>query len=761
MVQVSFPGVYIREVPSGARTITGVATAIAAFVGMTRGGPLRKPTTILGFTDYSRIFTADTSQGGMTDQVRQFFLNGGQQAIIMRIADDAAQGSSVTLSNGTVNVLTLTSANAGTDENNLRATVDYNTPDPERTFNLTIFREVLDSSGNASVSQQELIKNLSFDPADPRFVVTTIAQESQLATANVESTAPGAAAGVSISGMLGVTFASAVGAGSGSFRITVGARSGIATVHSGGTDQAGVLAAIRSALSLKVTDPDPVTVTFGTNFVRIAATGTDDVRIAPSGQPDDITLTMGLGVAQGGVEFGAFSAARPQPSGLVSVLGATAGSVDSLLAFAAVPKTPDWVGPAAVDLKLSGSVTFTVPAGTVKFPVTTGTMAAGNAVTPAADSLRNVRQNLQAIADAINIKTSKWRAAVHGYRLALLPAFGDSQSGPGHQFTAPQPSGIVGANGIFDTVTGRALGAKFAGGDNGGSPKGDKYDEAYNIIDSQVDLFNILVLPRTTGIDSRSDLWGNASAFCERRRAFLLIDAADTVDNVTAALEEVKRLRIGIVKDHSALYWPQIQVKPDASPSRFIDPSGTIAGIMARIDANRGVWKAPAGLEADLRGVLGVKVPMSDPENGLLNPEALNAIRVFPNGIVTWGARTMDGFDNSGDDDFKYVPVRRFELFIEESLVRGLKFAVFEPNAEPLWAQIRLAVGAFMNNLFRQGAFAATNARDAFFVKVDEETTTQNDINLGIVNVVVGFAPLKPAEFVVITIKQQAGQIQV
>ncbi len=223
----------------------------------------------------------------------------------------------------------------------------------------------------------------------------------------------------------------------------------------------------------------------------------------------------------------------------------------------------------------------------------------------------------------------------------------------------------------------------------------------------------------------------------------------------------MKRLRIGIVKDHSALYWPQIQVKPDAGPSRFIDPSGTIAGIMARIDANRGVWKAPAGLEADLRGVLGVKVPMSDPENGLLNPEALNAIRVFPNGIVAWGARTMDGFDNSCDDDFKYVPVRRFELFIEESLVRGLKFAVFEPNAEPLWAQIRLAVGAFMNNLFRQGAFAASNARDAFFVKVDEETTTQNDINLGIVNVVVGFAPLKPAEFVVITIKQQAGQIQV
>jgi phage tail sheath protein FI len=181
---------------------------------------------------------------------------------------------------------------------------------------------------------------------------------------------------------------------------------------------------------------------------------------------------------------------------------------------------------------------------------------------------------------------------------------------------------------------------------------------------------------------------------------------------------------------------------------------------MARIDANRGVWKAPAGIEADLRGVQGVERTMSDPENGIINPEAVNAIRVFPNGIVSWGARTMDGFANSGNDDYKYIPIRRLALFMEESLYRGLKFAVFEPNDEPLWAQIRLATGAFMNNLFRQVAFQGQKARDAYFVKVDAETTTQNDINLGIVNVVIAFAPLKPAEFVIITIQQRAGQVQ-
>jgi len=132
---------------------------------------------------------------------------------------------------------------------------------------------------------------------------------------------------------------------------------------------------------------------------------------------------------------------------------------------------------------------------------------------------------------------------------------------------------------------------------------------------------------------------------------------------------------------------------------------------------------------------------------------------VFPNGIVNWGARTMDGDDDFGSE-YKYIPIRRLALFMEESLYRGLKWAVFEPNDEPLWSQIRLNVGAFMHNLFRQGAFQGQTPRDAYFVKCDSSTTTQNDRNLGIVNVVVGFAPLKPAEFVVLTLQQMAGQIE-
>ena len=129
-------------------------------------------------------------------------------------------------------------------------------------------------------------------------------------------------------------------------------------------------------------------------------------------------------------------------------------------------------------------------------------------------------------------------------------------------------------------------------------------------------------------------------------------------------------------------------------------------------------------------------------------------------GNVCWGARTLNGSDALASE-WKYIPVRRFALFLEESLYRGTKWVVFEPNDEPLWAQIRLNIGAFMQSLFRQGAFQGTKPSEAYFVKCDKETTTQTDINNGIVNIVVGFAPLKPAEFVILKIQQIAGQIPV
>jgi uncharacterized protein len=186
--------------------------------------------------------------------------------------------------------------------------------------------------------------------------------------------------------------------------------------------------------------------------------------------------------------------------------------------------------------------------------------------------------------------------------------------------------------------------------------------------------------------------------------------------------------------------------------------SGTLAGVFARTDATRGVWKAPAGTDAALVGA-NLVVSLNDLENGELNPIGVNVLRNFPvYGQISWGARTLRGADQLADQ-WKYIPVRRTALYIEESLFEGTKWAVFEPNDEPLWASIRLNVGAFMQNLFRQGAFQGKSPQEAYFVKCDRDTTTQADIDLGVLNIVVGFAPLKPAEFVVIQIQQMAGQL--
>ncbi len=280
----------------------------------------------------------------------------------------------------------------------------------------------------------------------------------------------------------------------------------------------------------------------------------------------------------------------------------------------------------------------------------------------------------------------------------------------------------------------------------------------------KVDLFNLLcILPDARGGDVPDDVYADAMSFCVKRRAFLIVDAKAGWNAVSSAQTGVPGMNLnGDAARNAAVFFPRIR-QADSKLEGQIEifpASGMIAGVMARTDAQRGVWKAPAGTDAALNGVAGLQVTMTDAENGLLNPLGINCLRSLPVfGTVVWGARTLRGADAAADE-YKYVPVRRTALFIEESLYRGLKWVVFEPNDEPLWSQIRLNVGAFMHNLFRQGAFQGKTPREAYLVKCDAETTTQNDINLGIVNIVVGFAPLKPAEFVIIKLQQLAGQIQ-
>ena len=284
----------------------------------------------------------------------------------------------------------------------------------------------------------------------------------------------------------------------------------------------------------------------------------------------------------------------------------------------------------------------------------------------------------------------------------------------------------------------------------------------------RVDLFNILCLPRTatkTGVAPLTNpeafaVISAARDYCQQRRAFFIVDTPDNI-NTPDAIQQWISANATIRHRNLGLYFPRVEVPDPLNEFRLrsFGASGVVAGIYARVDSTRGVWKAPAGIEASLNGVMRLTYPLTDSETGVLNPLAINCLRSFEaSGRLAWGARTLVGRDAPASE-WKYVPVRRMALFLEESLFRGTTWVVFEPNDEPLWAKIRLNLNAFMMGLFRQGAFQGTTPDKAFYVKCDAETTTQADRDLGIVNIEVGFAPLKPAEFVVIKIQQIPGDL--
>jgi uncharacterized protein len=285
-----------------------------------------------------------------------------------------------------------------------------------------------------------------------------------------------------------------------------------------------------------------------------------------------------------------------------------------------------------------------------------------------------------------------------------------------------------------------------------------------------LDQFNLLCIPDATRavagnpvlLDSSIDpnaIYSAAIALCDGKRAFLLLDCPPYVNTISAAVDW-KTTGLTVSDPNGAAFFPRLRL-PDPLNNynlRTFAPCGVVAGLYAQTDATRGVWKAPAGTAATLAGVQSLVYKMSDAENGVLNPLGLNCFRTFPvYGSVLWGARTLVGAD-AQTSQWKYVPVRRVALFLEASLYQGTQWVVFEPNDEPLWSAIRLNIGSFMQNLFQQGYFQGSTPSQAYFVKCDSETTTQTDIDHGIVNIVVGFAPLLPAEFVIIKIQQMAGQ---
>lgn len=281
----------------------------------------------------------------------------------------------------------------------------------------------------------------------------------------------------------------------------------------------------------------------------------------------------------------------------------------------------------------------------------------------------------------------------------------------------------------------------------------------FNLLD-RVDIFNLLCVPGETDAPTISTL----QAYCALKRAFMIVDSPQlaTISNLiqSGPVGSTAGSITGEHSSNSAFYFPWI-LAPDPlvgnRPALF-PPCGFVAGIYAATDSARGVWKAPAGINASLTGNSGLQYVLTDIENGSLNTQAINCLRQFKvYGDIVWGARTLAGNDQAGSQ-WKYVPIRRLALFLESSLFDGTQWVVFEPNDETLWGQVRLNVGTFMQGLFLQGAFAGTTPAQAYFVKCDAENNPPASVALGVVNILVGFAPLYPAEFVVIQIQQIVAQ---
>jgi phage tail sheath protein FI len=593
-VAVSYPGVYIQEISSGVRTITGVATSITAFIGRALRGPSDEPVSINSYADFERIFGGLWADSTLGYAVRDFYLNGGSQAIIVRLfhpkfASDVDRAKAQQAAKDTAAAAVGADGNAAAAAAKTKA--DTYAADPEK------------SAAKAVADAAKQAADAGGNPADVK----------KAADAAADAAAPIAKAALKdVKGL------------------------DLEAKYEGKWGNS-----LRARIDDDVTGPDAA------NLFNLS------VRDGTTGQ---IEIFRNVSVVPGHVR-----------------------QVDKVL------------------------------------------------------------ENESLLVTMTN----------------ALPA-----AKPGkHDDPAPHKK-LWDDNGTSSKVTDVATdGSYLDDGDFTGAGKEAAKQGLYALQDA--DLFNILCIPPYPASgDVTPALVSSAAAYCELRRAMLLVDPPTAWNNKDKAKSDVGN--VGTNSKNAAFFFPRLR-QPDPQRGGQVGdfvPCGAVAGVFARTDTTRGVWKAPAGLDATLVGVPELSVSLTDMENGELNPLGINCLRTMPPaGRIVWGSRTLQG-DDRLTSEWKYIPVRRTALFLEETLFRALKWVVFEPNDEPLWAQIRLNVGAFMQGLFRQGAFQGKTPQAAYFVKCDKETTTQNDINLGIVNIVVGFAPLKPAEFVVISIQQMAGQIQ-
>jgi len=775
----TYPGVYIEEIPSGVHTITGVSTSIAAFVGYTEQGPVDEPVHIFSYADFERAFGGLTLDSPLSYAVNQFFENGGSEGYVVRVANGATSARLVlTAVDATATpMIDITAATDGVWGNFVQIDIDYNTTNPDSYFNLKATEYTI-QNGQMVPTVVETFRNLSMSPMNPNYFIPTINGTSQLITVDLDGPIKASPAtyftgsGSSQSGVL--TLPISITASNNTFSVSVdgGAPQQLTLPVGNLTTPNDVKVALLSNSALGALSSIPhVATTANGVLVQSATPGQSSAIQFTNTNPGDASTLLKLGVANGGIEIEGAAMARPLLNGNLG--GALPANLGALVAGGTIGidlyqanSTSAKNSPSPLPVKLWGA---TKPAN-VNDLVSAMNTAFATATDP---NLVGTKVELDTLNGSMRLRIVPGSSQPNMFFKITDPGDGTANtlnlitpaSPPPKTLTPPPPDSITS---FGHYVLGSGSGdpnvpwvSSAAPGNNGGVPQsasdyGDPLKKTGFYSLDTIDIFNILCFPDVADKTFSSNLYTDALEYCTLHRAMLIVDLPSTTTTISGAQGWMSGTGATILDSHVAAYFPHML---DADPLQNgnvhqFPNCGAIAGIWARTDAQRGVWKAPAGTQANILGATGTAYRMNNQENGVLNPLGLNCIRTFPIfGTVVWGARTMRGADQLADD-YKYVPVRRLALFLEESLYRGTQWVVFEPNDEPLWSQIRLNVGAFMHSLFAQGAFAGQTPKDAYFVKCDDETTTPLDQDLGRVNIIVGFAPLRPAEFVIIQIQQ-------
>lgn len=768
MATYQHPGVYIEEIPSGSKPIEGVATSTTAFVGKASRGPVGEATLIGRFDDYTDEF-GEVSSGDdeMGLAVQAYYLNGGKSAYICRLAGDGSSTADASVSgvgdgvtDTTDPVLQISAKSVGDWGNDLYYRIVK--PDPSSlTFDLEIGYQ---KEGEFSVS--ETFQGLSMRD-DENYVITNVNTSSSLVSVSVGDAAEiggasdlyqaASVTGGQISDTTDDYFSSRI---SGSMTMTLSINgNGAAQItinptlagSSHNTDGNAVASAIQAAVRALSTDDAYQTFTTAFSSGRFVLTSAEEGSLASVDVYDgDLAEVLRLDSAQTAVLTGDSVTGTTFSTAITTDVDLTV-NIDNL-GDQTLSIGLDTIGLSGTDNAQDGAAVA---------------LAVQNAVRAIDNSIESYKSFTCSFASDVftlrsgsaNVRSSSITATA-GTLLAVMGLDSGSTLVSGRQVEQGSARVIP-----VETLGLNEQGVNLTGGSEN-APTAADYSDFYSTVLRKVTDATIIVLPGEywAADGSGNEIISQTLAHCESmKNRVLILDPEPGVELDQAAIVNGMALPSST---YSTLYYPWVDVtnpeyneetNPNVSTTVSVAPSAFAAGIWSKTDARRGVWKAPAGVETQLLGAAGLEYTVEETEQDQLNPLGINCIRMLPGyGRVVWGTRTLS---TKAQPEWRYVPVRRTAIYIEQSIYNGIQWAVFEPNNAPLWSSLKANIGSFMNGMFRAGAFQGKTADEAYFVRCGlGDTMTQADIDRGQVIVQVGFAPLKPAEFVIVRIQQKISQ---